>query len=155
MTVPDPEEQGRRDAARRDGPDDTDTAFADIVAGWRAEPDAPRWPPDEEQAQQPRGENQDPPFSPGAAGFRPAEVDDDHFEPPEPPPFPVPQPRTIGAVLLLLLGMLLLIQPGLLGLGTSRGTPLGLLTVAAGIGWLVLGLRGGPPSEGWDDGARL
>lgn len=156
VTVPDPEEQDGRDAARRDRSEDTDTVFADIVADWRTEPDAPRWPSDEERAQQQHlDETPESPPSPAATEFRSADVDDDHFEPPEPPPFPVPQPRTIGAVLLLLLGMLLLIQPSLLGLGTSQGTPLGLLAVTAGIGWLVLGLRGGPPSEGWDDGARL
>ena len=156
VTVPDPEEQDGRDAARRDDSEDTETAFAEIVAQWRTEPDAPRWPSDDEQAERPRLEP--PPDSlPSAAvtASRSADAENDHFEPPEPPPFPVPQPRTIGGVLLILLGMLLLIQPSLLGLGPTGGTPLGLLTVTAGIGWLVLGLRGGPPAEGWDDGARL
>ena len=154
MTVPDPEEQDGREAARRDSSEDTDAVFAGIVADWRTEPDAPRWPSENDQADQYRlDESPDP--APSAAGPRPADGEDEHFEPPEPPPFPVPQPRTIGGVLLLLLGMLLLIQPSLVGLGASQGTPLGLLIVTAAIGWLVLGLRGGPPSEGWDDGARL
>ncbi|MGH4026081.1 MAG: DUF308 domain-containing protein [Pseudonocardiaceae bacterium] len=165
-TVPDPEEQDGRDAARRDrsrhNSEDTDTAFADIVAQWRTEPDAPRWPSEDdpadpaERAERNRLEQApDSLSSPAAIESRSADTDDDHFEPPDPPPFPVPQPRTIGGVLLILLGMLLLIQPSLLSLGTAQGTPLGLLAVTAGIGWLVLGLRGGPPSEGWDDGARL
>jgi hypothetical protein len=163
VAVPDPEEQDGREAARRDSSEDTDAVFAGIVAEWRTEPNAPRWPSENDPADlaDPADQTEhhrleeapDPPRS--VAGPRPADREDDHFEPPEPPPFPVPQPRTIGGVLLLLLGMLLLIQPSLLGLGATQGTPLGLLTVTAGIAWLVLGLRGGPPSEGWDDGARL
>jgi hypothetical protein len=156
VTVPDPEEQDGRDAARRDSSEDTDAVFAGIVADWRTEPDAPRWPTEDDQVEHRRtDEDQERPPSVQAPQRTAAEGEEDHFEPPEPPPFPVPQPRTLGGVLLLLLGALLLIQPSLLGLGTTLGTPLGLLTITAGIGWLVLGLRGGPPSEGWDDGARL
>ena len=84
---------------------------------------------------------------------RPAE--DDHFEPPEPPPLPVPRPRTMASVALLAVGVLLLVEPDLLGLGEGVATPLGLLALTAGISWLVIGLRSGPPPEGWDDGARL
>lgn len=151
VTVPDPEEQDGRDAARRDRSQDTDATFAAIVADWRTEPDAPHWPADSESTRPAEAQEQ-PPAQPQRT---PADSDDDHFQPPEPPPFPVPQPRTIGGVLLVILGVLLLIEPGLLSVGPTLGTPLGLLTISAGIGWLVLGLRGGPPSEGWDDGARL
>jgi hypothetical protein len=84
---------------------------------------------------------------------RPAE--EDHFEPPEPPPLPMPRPRTVGGVALLAVGVLLLMGPNLLGLDEGVATPLGLLALTAGIGWLVIGLRSGPPPEGWDDGARL
>lgn len=162
MTVPDPEEQDGRDAARRDrpdrpdrrhGPEDTDATFAAIVAEWRTEPDAPRWPADADQSPQDRAEEAPAPAPPPE--HRPTDHEDEHFEPPEPPPFPVPQPRTIGGVLLVALGVLLLIAPGMMSLSATYGTPLGLLAITAGIGWLVLGLRGGPPPEGWDDGARL
>ncbi len=61
----------------------------------------------------------------------------------------------MGGVALLAAGVLLLLAPSLLGLNSGLATPLGLLALTAGIGWLVLGLRSGPPSEGWDDGARL
>ncbi|MGH3765546.1 MAG: hypothetical protein ACRDS0_04110 [Pseudonocardiaceae bacterium] len=79
----------------------------------------------------------------------------DHFDPPEPPPFPIPRPRTVGGVLTLAVGLLLLVEPSLLGLGERVATPLGLLALTAGIGWLVIGLRPDPPAEGSDDGARL
>lgn len=162
VTVPDPEEQDRRGDATRpggpaDGPAETDAAFAGIVAGWRAEPDVPRWPADEDEIRT----TSDPahPLTLPTGPHPPEDGDEGHFEPPEPPPFPVPRPRTLGGMALLAVGMLLLVQPSLLSLGERMGTPLGLLALTAGIGWLVLGLRTGPPggrdAEGWDDGARL
>ena len=126
LTLPDPEEQDREGPARPRSSEDTGAAFAGIVAGLHTGPGSPRWPTEE-----------------------------DHFEPPEPPPLPVPRPRTVGGVALLAAGVLLLVAPNLLGLGQAVGTPLGLLALTAGIGTLVLGLRSGPPPEGWDDGARL
>lgn len=150
-TDPDPEERDRRDPARRDSADATDAEFAAIIAGWRTEPDAPRWPTEQDRIDQRRPEEDQP----RTTDSRIDEGAEDHFEPPEPPPLPVPRPRTLGGILLLVLGVLLLVRPDLLSVGESMGTPLGLLTVTAGIGWLVLGLRGGPPREGWDDGAQL
>ncbi|HEU0089169.1 MAG TPA: DUF308 domain-containing protein [Pseudonocardiaceae bacterium] len=147
VAVPDPEEPDR-DAARRDGAEDTDAVFAGIIANWRAEPDAPRWPADTDPL----------PEEPAVAALagipRPAD-DEGHYQPPEPPPLPVPHPRTLGGMLLLAVGVLLLVQPSLLELGESVATPLGLLAITVGIGALVFGLRGGPPREGWDDGAQL
>ncbi|MGH3928747.1 MAG: DUF308 domain-containing protein [Pseudonocardiaceae bacterium] len=157
MTVPDPEEQDRREA---DGSKDTDATFASIIASWQSEPDAPRWPTDEHLAEQDPAERDAAERDAARADLTPEEHrlddgDEDHFEPPEPPPLPVPGPRTLGGLVLLAIGVLLLIRPSLLSLGENVGTPLGLLAVTAGIGWLVLGLRSGPPPEGWDDGARL
>jgi hypothetical protein len=126
LTLPDPEEQDHEGPARRRSPEDTGAAFAGIVAGLHTGPDSPRWP-----------------------------AEDDHFEPPEPPPLPVPRPRTVGGVALLAVGVLLLVAPHLLSLDPAVATPLGLLALTAGIGTLVLGLRSGPPQDGWDDGARL
>ncbi len=130
LTFPDPEEQDREGPARhgspKDDPKDTNIAFAGIIAGLESQPDVPRWPAEE-----------------------------DHFEPPEPPPVPMPRARTVGGLALLAGGVLLLVGPSLLGLGERVATPLGLLALAAGIAWLVIGLRSGPPPEGWDDGARL
>ncbi|MGH3803333.1 MAG: hypothetical protein ACRDTD_25035 [Pseudonocardiaceae bacterium] len=126
LIFPDPEEPDREGPARHSGSEDTDTAFAGIVAGLQPEPDVPRW-----------------------------SAEEDRFEPPEPPPLPVPRPRTVGGLALLAVGVLLLVGPNLLGLGQGVATPLGLFALTAGIGWLVIGLRSGPPPEGWDDGARL
>ena len=111
--------------------EDTDLAFARIVAGLRA---------------------QGLPVHSNAMDAMDAE---DHFDPPEPPPLPMPRPRTVGGVLTLAVGVLLLAAPNLVGLGERLATPLGLLAVTAGIGWLVIGLRSGPSTAGPDDGARV
>ncbi|HET9257308.1 MAG TPA: hypothetical protein VFO16_19200 [Pseudonocardiaceae bacterium] len=114
----------------REGPSrrDVDAAFDRIVAGLRAGPEEVSW--SEREA-------------------------DDHFDPPEPPPLPILRPRTVGGLLALAAGVLLLVAPNLLGLGERVGTPLGLLALAGGIGWLLMGLRPDPPTGGSDDGARL
>jgi len=136
----DPEERSNDSS---DSVDDTDIAFARIVAGLRAQDlpaqdlsmqsDEPNWP---------------------ARDFA-TDTGEDHFDPPEPPPLPMPRPRTVGGVLTLAVGVLLLAAPSLVGLGERVATPLGLLAVTAGIGWLVIGLRPGPSAAGSDDGARL
>lgn len=131
----------------RDGSEDIDTAFARIVASLRAaEPDLPR--PTAGEADQDQLPASQPRPTAGNA-------DEDHFEPPEPPPLPIPRPRTVGGVALLTVGVLLLAAPALLGLAERVATPLGLLALTAGIGWLVIGLRSDSPPEGPDDGARL
>ncbi|MGH3977961.1 MAG: hypothetical protein ACRDRZ_02995 [Pseudonocardiaceae bacterium] len=153
VTVPDPDEQDRHSAAGGTGPggagpDDTDAAFAEIVAGWREEPDVPRWPAEAEVT-----ESAGPPAR--ARDTHPAD-EEDHYVPPEPPPIPALRPRTVGGLLVIGLGVLLLFGPGVLGLAERIGTPVGLLALTGGIGWLVLGLRSGPPpGSGCDDGARL
>jgi hypothetical protein len=135
----DPEERdGRaRQSRPNDSPGDsvegTDLAFARIVAGLRAESDVPSW----------------------SARDSAADTDDEHFDPPEPPPLPMPRPRTVGGLLALTAGALLLAAPNVLDLPERVVTPLGLLTVTAGIGWLVIGLRPGPSAEESDDGAQL
>jgi hypothetical protein len=113
--------------------EDTDLAFARIVAGLLAESDVPSW----------------------SARDSATDTDEEHFDPPEPPPLPTPKPRTVGGLLTLTVGVLLLGAPNFLHLGERVATPLGLLLVTAGIGWLVIGLRPGPSAEGSDDGARL
>jgi hypothetical protein len=82
--------------------------------------------------------------------------EDEHFVPPPPPPLPRLRRGTVLGLALLLLGLLLLVAPGLLGLTSTIGTPLALIAVTGGIGWLVLRMRQGPPPDsGWDDGAQL
>lgn len=136
MTVPDPDDPDRRAA---DDENATDTRFAEIVGGWRADPDVPRWPDDE-----------------AAPDPAPVAPDDDHYVPPEPPPLPTLRSRTVGGLAVLGAGLLLLLAPGVLDLSERVGTPLGLLTLAGGFVWLAIGLRSGPPRDsGWDDGAQL
>jgi hypothetical protein len=145
VTYPDPDEQERDGPASRgrskdragDDLENTHAAFDRIVAGLRAEPDDPHWP------------------APRPAPKPAPDTDEDHYDPPEPPPFPTPRPRTVGGVLTLIVGLFLVVTPSLLGLGERMATPLGLLALAAGIGWLAIGLRPDPPPEGSDDGARL
>jgi hypothetical protein len=157
VPVPDPEEHdGRGDAARHGNSEDTDAAFADIVADWQAEAEIPRWPAEEDRTDEsPAVADRAYPFGAPTGQRHPEAGDEGHFEPSEPPPFPIPRPRTLAGVTLLAVGILLLVRPSVLSLGDTAGTPLGLLALSAGIGWLVLGLRTGPPTEGWDDGARL
>lgn len=152
MTVPDPDEPDRRTGGPRPGEagrcDDaaTDTAFDEIVAaGWSTESDLPRWPAEDEAADAPESE-------PGRAGPN----DDDHYVPPEPPPLPALRPRTIGGLVVLAVGVVVLLAPGVIGLPGTMSMPLGLLMLTGGFGWLALGLRSDPPqNSGWDDGAQL
>jgi hypothetical protein len=84
-----------------------------------------------------------------------AEVEEEHFVPPEPPPLPRLRPGTLFGILLMAIGILLLTGPTLIGLAPRIGTPLALVALAGGIGWLVLRMRSGPPPDDWDDGAQL
>jgi hypothetical protein len=70
----------------------------------------------------------------------PAAEEDDHFVPPEPPPIPrIGPPAAVGLVLLVL-GLVLVSAPQWIGVPPVYGLPLGLLSLASGLGWLVLRL---------------
>ncbi|GAA0243289.1 hypothetical protein GCM10010492_48150 [Saccharothrix mutabilis subsp. mutabilis] len=153
----------RRDST--DGPEDVDAAFAEIVAGleregvgrtW-SEPDDDAFDADEAEAEPAKPTR--PEGQPAVATADDDEEDDDpddHFVPPEPPPLPALRAGTIAALLLMLLGVVLLVAPGLFGLTAGIGTPLALVVLCSGAGWLVLRIRNGPPQDsGWDDGAVL
>lgn len=167
----------RRDPDDPDAPgeptaSDVDAAFAQIVAGWDSEGRS-RWPGDDsaptEEFPAARGEpvvmGHVSPTAPAAPSGVPDETPlddddyddpDDHFVPPEPPPLPRPQPATLGAAALFLVGIILLTVPWLLGFSSQYGLPLGLLSITGAIVWLVARLRQGPPTDsGWDDGAQL
>lgn len=147
MSVPEPDEPDR--CSGPGGRDGTDAAFAEIVAGLRAESQLPEWPAGEPN----------PDVSDNAAEQdreRVEHAEDDHFQPPEPPPLPTLRARTVAGLVALAFGALLLLAPTLLGLAVSTGRLLGILAVAGAIGWLLAGLHDGPPADsGWDDGARL
>lgn len=110
------------------------------------------------------GEPPAKPDEPTDPGWRTADAEwdwasaseEEHYVPPEPPPMPRLRAGTIFGLVLIVIGILLLVIPGLIGLAPRIGTPLALVSLAAGIGWLVLRMRHGPPPDsGWDDGAQL
>lgn len=138
--------------------------FDRIVAGWRREKSVPSWPDDvdatPQEATEPRPEPT--PAAPRApAPADPAEDaahDGDHFIPPEPPPLPPVGPPALVGLGLLALGLVLVTVPWWIGVPQTYGLPLGLVTLAGGLGWLVLRLWPDPPTrdgDGGDDGARL
>ncbi|KFU76129.1 hypothetical protein SAMN04489729_2369 [Amycolatopsis lurida] len=148
----------------KDGPEDVDATFAEIVADLRAEgvglfPDEELEKPAEKPAEKtPRPEQPETEPEPGWRGggtswdktlFEddPAGPSDDegHFVPPEPPPLPRPRKGAFIVLLFFVLGLLLLIAPNLIGMGTRLGTPLGILALATAIALLLLRVRQGPP----------
>lgn len=80
------------------------------------------------------------------------DADQEHFDPPEPPPVPRPRGRTLGALLCLAAGLLLLIRPGLVGVAPDAALVLSVLLLFSGAGLLVWGLRSRRDSDD-DDGA--
>ena len=155
-----------------DGPEDVDAAFAEIVAdlereglgGSVVEDDLDQL---DFHADLDRGAHQEPtnPSPPEPVGWRVPDItwedavaaeEEGHYVPPEPPPLPRLRMGTLFGVLLMVVGVLLLAGPGLIGLAPRIATPLALVSLAAGVGWLVLRMRQGPPPDaGWDDGAQL
>lgn len=159
-------------------------AFDEIVAGWNAEGSVPRWPasadrplPKEAQAEPAEApepsdtpEPPEPPEPPESSelvevlevlepSMLPATGDDAHFVPPEPPPLPRLGSRAMVGLALLALGLILIVAPSWIGLPRAFSLPLGLLTLACGVGWLVLRIWPAPPptgdGDGQDDGAVL
>src|SRR5438874_1764751 len=134
-----------------EGPEDVDAAFAEIVAGLEREGLGARWPElaeleAEERPERPaERDTGEPPAgkagTPAAAAEDPA--DEDHYVPPEPPPFPRLRPGTMVALVLFGIGALLLAAPGLIGIAPRVATPLALISLSCGFGWLVLRMRSG------------
>lgn len=143
---------------------DEDAAWAQLVADFDRDIDVvvPPWPVDEdvpdlvpEPREDPNAaadsadEDEGPPEKPGPAPDDP----EDHFQPPPPPPIPFPAPGTLGAVLMLALGALLLVAPSVLGIGTDAGFVLGVLGIVSGVGMLVWRVRERPDDGDDDNGA--
>jgi hypothetical protein len=76
----------------------------------------------------------------GKQGSADDPVADEHFVPPEPPPLPRMGPPIIVGLTLIGLGLVLVSFPGWVGVPQVYGLPLGLVAIAAGLGWLVLRL---------------
>jgi len=84
------------------------------------------------------------------------EADEAHFEPPEPPPLPRPKGRTIGGLLMLLGGIVLLVRPGLLAVGFDLTMVISVILILGGAVILLTGIwkrNSGSDADGWDDGA--
>jgi hypothetical protein len=84
------------------------------------------------------------------------DADQEHFTPPDPPPLPRPKLRTVGSVLMILGGILLLARPGILSVAPDLALVLAMLLIVGGAVLLVTGIwrrRGGNDGDGWDDGA--
>ncbi|KJK53332.1 hypothetical protein UK23_00710 [Lentzea aerocolonigenes] len=157
----------RRDST--DGPENVDELFAEIVAGLERDGVGKDWL-DLDEASPESDLGDDLRARGDAADDLPSEHadeperrdqarnrdDEDHYVPPDPPPFPVLRASTIAALGLFVLGIVLLVAPGLFGLESRIGTPLSLVSLCAGVGWLILRMRNTPPPDsGWDDGAQV
>lgn len=144
-----------------------DELFAQIIADydrlettpthpWPAAEDLPATPPatpDTTAGPVLRRRRSDPPVEPSHWLEPDAVEDDGHFVPPPPPPVPRVRLRTLGAVLAVVLGVLLLFAPRVLGLVGTQGVGLlGLVLLTGGAGALVWWVRDGS-SGGPDDGA--
>jgi hypothetical protein len=160
----------------KDGPEDVDATFAEIVADLRAagfglpELDtadttdtASKAGPGAAEEAEPRKAVDRPAEPPAAAdppdpGWRSGGTswdttmfsddpagDDEHFVPPEPPPLPRPKMGAFLILLLFLAGLFLLVLPGVIGVGPTVGTPLGILALATALALLLLRVRQGPP----------
>lgn len=163
-----------QDRPERDRPDDVDAAFSEIVADLRAEGFGAGTDQDEAPG---TGSQQDVRPEPVAASdtapndWRSTPVgwdstmlsnatsasdDDEHFVPPEPPPLPRLTRAAVVVLVFFGVGLLLLIAPGVLGIGPSVATPLGILALAAGLGFLLLRSREGtPPGSDPENGAQV
>lgn len=82
------------------------------------------------------------PTPPGERSAGPAAdpLPDEHFVPPEPPPLPRMGPPILVGLTLIGLGLVLVSVPGWVGVPQVYSLPLGLVAIAAGLGWLVLRL---------------
>lgn len=156
-------------AGNNDGQENVDATFAEIVAGLERDGVGTRWPEDQpatgqETAESAAASEEARPVEPAGASWRGSDKEwdwtlgseDEHYVPPEPPPFPRPRPATVAAFVLLLIGAFLLAVPGLIGLDPRVATPLALISLTSGVGWLVLRMRQGPPPSHDDtNGAQL
>lgn len=168
----------RADQPERDRPDDVDALFSEIVADLKAQGvgvdtdfDDPSPHPRRAAEEEPPAEEQRP-REPATDEWRGAPVgwdqtmlsandidfgeDDEHFVPPEPPPLPRPTKAAVLVLLFFGIGLMLLIAPGVFGIGVTVATPLGILALAAGLGFLLLRTREGPPpGSDPDSGAQV
>lgn len=152
---------------------DPDDVWQQIVDAWGTESDAPvpPWPVSEDVDDSRRAAPADE--SPGGRRLRrrtdpveaedalpawlePEALDDDgHYVPPPPPPVPRVTRQTVGSLVALTVGLVLVFAPNLIGQVQSVGLGLvGIALMLGGAGALVWHMRDAPPTDsGPDDGA--
>ncbi len=127
---------------------DTDAEFRKIMAGFD---DSPGLADLDEHADLYRA-------AAASAGrtWTPAEEADveEHFEPPPPPPLPIPAAATVGAVLLIVLGLLCIVFGTDVGFPGDFTFPFGIILMLTGAGVLIARLREhNEADDSGDDGA--
>ncbi len=166
--LPEPPQPAAPQPAR---PESHDDAWEQIVAGFARESDAPvpPWPVSEDvdtdasppadattsrrprrRTDETRGDDALP------AWLEPEALDDDgHYVPPPPPPVPKVRRHTVGALVCLAVGLLLVFAPNLIGqVQTVSLGVIGIALMLGGAGALVWHMRDAPPTDsGPDDGA--
>ncbi|GHF05379.1 hypothetical protein GCM10017786_43560 [Amycolatopsis deserti] len=149
-------------------PEDVDATFAAIVADLRAEGvglidedvEAERTParPEPEKPAEPEKPVAEAGWRGGGTAWEDTVLgddpagDDEHYVPPEPPPLPRPGKGAFVVLLFFVVGLLMLIVPGVVGVSTTVATPLGILALAIAIALLLLRVKQGPPDG---DGAQV
>jgi hypothetical protein len=156
-------------------PNDNDDVWQGIVDAWNRESDAPvpPWPVSEdvddatptiadEAATSRRLRRRSDPEAAAApddalpAWLEPDALEDDgHYVPPPPPPIPKVRRNTVGALVALTVGLVLVFAPNLIGQVQSVGLGVvGIALMLGGAGALVWHMRDAPPTDrGPDDGA--
>ncbi len=80
-------------------------------------------------------------------------ADEEHYEPPAPPPVPRPSRQALLGALVVAFGIVLIAVPGLIGFDDRTGLTLGVFCILGGGALLVLRLRQTRADDGPDDGA--
>jgi hypothetical protein len=172
-------------SAAEQGDHEVDEAFAAIVAGFDLPDESASWPAAEDLPSERDDAEQDRDQPASTVAAPPAlqrwshstvttgqdepslldgldaldgmatEDDEEGYTPPPPPPLPRFSPVTILAVASILVGVVLLFDPGLLPTAGSVAMTLGFCGILAGFITLIWRLRSGDDDDDWDpdDGA--
>ena len=131
-----------RESSEQPAPQDVDfeSAWQGVLASLQATPGpaTPTWPE----------EDQPPELDESYESYDPA--DEAHYDPPPPPPLPRLRKATLGAIAVMLFGVLILAT----NVDGGSFTVVAVIAIIGGIASLVWNMRNGPPTDsGWDDGA--